>query len=58
MADTEVTTQDSTATQPARDFIRDIVQADLDTGRVQGPVTRFPQNPTASCTSATPSRSA
>jgi glutaminyl-tRNA synthetase len=32
-------------TEAGRDFIRDIVQADLDTGRVQGVVTRFPPEP-------------
>ena len=36
---------DKTATEPGRDFIRDIVQADLDAGRVQTVVTRFPPEP-------------
>ncbi|MFO1026889.1 MAG: glutamine--tRNA ligase/YqeY domain fusion protein [Acetobacteraceae bacterium] len=33
------------AVEPGRDFIRDIVQADVDAGRVQGVVTRFPPEP-------------
>ena len=32
-------------TETGRDFIRDIVQADLDAGRVSGVVTRFPPEP-------------
>ena len=32
-------------TEAARDFIRDIVQADLDAGRVRSVVTRFPPEP-------------
>jgi glutaminyl-tRNA synthetase len=36
---------DTTPTQAGRDFIRDIVQADLDAGRVQTVVTRFPPEP-------------
>ncbi len=40
MMDTETRTQDA-----GRDFIRDIVQADLSAGRVQGVVTRFPPEP-------------
>src|SRR5271170_7706844 len=40
MVDTETTT-----TEGGRDFIRDIVQADLDAGRVDGVVTRFPPEP-------------
>src|SRR5579871_2944745 len=31
--------------EPGRDFIRDIIQADLDSGRVQKVVTRFPPEP-------------
>jgi glutaminyl-tRNA synthetase len=31
--------------EPGRDFIRDIVKADLDAGRVKGVVTRFPPEP-------------
>ncbi|PPQ27821.1 glutamine--tRNA ligase [Rhodopila globiformis] len=33
------------AAEAGRDFIRDIVQADVDTGRVRGVVTRFPPEP-------------
>ena len=33
------------APEAGRDFIRDIVQADLDAGRVAGVVTRFPPEP-------------
>src|ERR1700737_2149298 len=36
---------DTTTTEAGRDFIRDIVQADLESGRVQGVVTRFPPEP-------------
>src|ERR1700723_1703705 len=36
---------DTTTTEAGRDFIRDIVQADLDTGRAQTVVTRFPPEP-------------
>lgn len=36
---------DSTTTEPGRDFIRDIVQADVDAGRAQTVVTRFPPEP-------------
>jgi len=43
-------TQDKASGAPApaeagRDFIRDIVQADLDAGRVKAVVTRFPPEP-------------
>ena len=31
--------------EPGRDFIRDIVQADLDAGRVKTVITRFPPEP-------------
>jgi glutaminyl-tRNA synthetase len=34
-----------TAPEPGRDFIRDIVKADLDAGRVKEVVTRFPPEP-------------
>jgi glutaminyl-tRNA synthetase len=34
-----------TAPEPSHDFVRDIVQADLDAGRVGGVVTRFPPEP-------------
>ena len=33
------------APEPSRDFVRDIVQSDLDAGRVQTVVTRFPPEP-------------
>ncbi|HWV42311.1 glutamine--tRNA ligase/YqeY domain fusion protein [Pseudorhodoplanes sp.] len=36
---------ESTATEPGRDFIRDIVQADLESGRHKSVVTRFPPEP-------------
>jgi glutaminyl-tRNA synthetase len=36
---------DTAATDAGRDFIRDIIQSDLDAGRVQGLVTRFPPEP-------------
>lgn len=42
----------------ATNFLRPIVQADLDAGKHAKIVTRFPRNPTATCTSAMPSRSA
>ena len=34
-----------TTTEAGRDFVRDIIQADLDAGRVQQVVTRFPPEP-------------
>ncbi|HEY6024646.1 MAG TPA: glutamine--tRNA ligase/YqeY domain fusion protein [Pseudolabrys sp.] len=36
---------DAGAGEPGRDFIRDIVKADLESGRVKGVVTRFPPEP-------------
>ncbi len=36
---------DTATSEPPRDFIRDIVQADVDAGRVTGVVTRFPPEP-------------
>ena len=36
-------------TEPGRDFIRDIVQADVDSGRAQSVVTRFPPEPNGFC---------
>ena len=45
MVDTETKTTEAEATEAGRDFIRDIVQADLDAGRVQSVVTRFPPEP-------------
>ena len=37
--------RDSGATEAGRDFIRDIVQADVESGRIRGVVTRFPPEP-------------
>jgi glutaminyl-tRNA synthetase len=45
MADTATKPTDTGETEAGRDFIRDIVQADLDAGRVQSVVTRFPPEP-------------
>jgi len=42
MVDTETT---STTAEAGRDFIRDIVQGDLESGRTQSVVTRFPPEP-------------
>ncbi|HEY8289524.1 MAG TPA: glutamine--tRNA ligase/YqeY domain fusion protein [Acetobacteraceae bacterium] len=39
------TTETDTTTETGRDFIRDIVQADLDAGRISSVVTRFPPEP-------------
>jgi glutaminyl-tRNA synthetase len=36
---------DAATGEPGRDFIRDIVKADLDAGRAKGVVTRFPPEP-------------
>ena len=36
---------DTTTTEAGRDFIRDIIQADVDAGRVREVVTRFPPEP-------------
>jgi glutaminyl-tRNA synthetase len=36
---------EATASEEPRDFIRDMVQADLASGRMQGIVTRFPPEP-------------
>jgi glutaminyl-tRNA synthetase len=44
MADVK-TAGDNPATEAGRDFIRDIVRADLDAGRVKAVVTRFPPEP-------------
>jgi glutaminyl-tRNA synthetase len=44
MVATETTTETG-ATEAGRDFIRDIVQADLDAGRTKAVVTRFPPEP-------------
>jgi glutaminyl-tRNA synthetase len=40
-----MTSGDVAAAEASRDFIRDIVKADLDSGRVKGVVTRFPPEP-------------
>src|SRR6516225_9341473 len=40
-----MTTTDTVAAEAGRDFIRDIVQADLDTGKHKAIVTRFPPEP-------------
>ena len=45
MVNTETTTSKAGTTEAGRDFIRDIVQADLDSGRTQAVVTRFPPEP-------------
>ena len=45
MVDIETTDKHSGNAEAGRDFIRDIVQADLDSGRVQSVVTRFPPEP-------------
>jgi len=41
----DVKTAPEAAAEAGRDFIRDIIQADLDTGRVKEVVTRFPPEP-------------
>ncbi len=45
MVDTETLTTGTATTEVGRDFIRDIVQADVDAGRIQTVVTRFPPEP-------------
>ncbi len=45
MASDEKASGKEAAAEPGRDFIRDIVKADLDAGRVKGVVTRFPPEP-------------
>jgi glutaminyl-tRNA synthetase len=45
MVETETSKTEAGTTEAGRDFIRDIVQADLDAGRVRGVVTRFPPEP-------------
>jgi glutaminyl-tRNA synthetase len=45
MVDNETTATNAGGTEAGRDFIRDIVQADLDSGRAQAVVTRFPPEP-------------
>src|ERR1700744_2159047 len=44
-ANTPATGAQPAGAEPGRDFIRDIVQADLQSGRVAGVVTRFPPEP-------------
>lgn len=43
-------------TPAASNFLRPIVQADLDSGKHAKIITRFPRSPTVICTSGTPSR--
>ncbi|MGE3900170.1 MAG: glutamate--tRNA ligase family protein, partial [Variibacter sp.] len=38
-------TNETTTREAGRDFIRDIIQGDLDAGRHAGVVTRFPPEP-------------
>jgi glutaminyl-tRNA synthetase len=45
MVDAETLTAGNATTEVGRDFIRDIVQADVDAGRTQTVVTRFPPEP-------------
>ena len=45
MVDTDTTMTEAGETEAGRDFIRDIVQADLESGRTQAVVTRFPPEP-------------
>jgi glutaminyl-tRNA synthetase len=45
MASDDKASGNPTPNEPGRDFIRDIVQADLDSGRVKEVVTRFPPEP-------------
>jgi glutaminyl-tRNA synthetase len=45
MVATETTTTETGMTEAGRDFIREIVQADIDAGRVSEVVTRFPPEP-------------
>ena len=45
MVDTDSLTNPATGNEPGRDFVRDIVQADLDAGRAASVVTRFPPEP-------------
>jgi len=45
MASDDKASGNPTAAEPGRDFIRDIVKADLDAGRVVQVVTRFPPEP-------------
>ena len=45
MVDAETLTAGNATTEVGRDFIRDIVQADVEAGRTQTVVTRFPPEP-------------
>jgi glutaminyl-tRNA synthetase len=45
LAEGRMTTTDTTTVEAGRDFIRDIVQADLDTGKHKEILTRFPPEP-------------
>ena len=45
MTDTPTPDDRASPGEAGRDFIRDIIQADLDAGRVRGVVTRFPPEP-------------
>jgi len=45
MSEAETATAEATTEDSPRDFVRDIVRADLDAGRVQTVVTRFPPEP-------------
>jgi glutaminyl-tRNA synthetase len=45
MAKDDKASGEAVTAEPGRDFIRDIVQADLDAGRVKEVVTRFPPEP-------------
>ncbi|HEY1474604.1 MAG TPA: glutamine--tRNA ligase/YqeY domain fusion protein [Pseudolabrys sp.] len=45
MASDDKASGNPTPGEPGRDFIRDIVQADLDSGRVKEVITRFPPEP-------------
>src|SRR6266568_1980172 len=45
MASDDKASGNQVAAEPGRDFIRDIVKADLDAGRVREVVTRFPPEP-------------
>ena len=45
MAKVDMASGETAAGEPGRDFIRDIVKADLDAGRVKEVVTRFPPEP-------------
>ena len=40
-----MSTLDENKNEPGRDFIRDIIQSDLDSGRIGQVVTRFPPEP-------------